>query len=84
LNKYLKKLKDAKSDYVVKIYELIYDQNSLLLITEQVTYSNLKKALISSQRLDEQDSIFISKSLLSGHTDLLRVDCNWFGTEEDV
>jgi hypothetical protein len=26
----------------------------------------------------------MSKMILNGHIDLLRSDCNWFGTDEDI
>jgi len=44
----------------------------------------LKKALSSCEHLDENDSVFVGRSLLNGHVDLLRADCNWFGTEDDI
>ena len=80
LPKYLKKLKDAKSDYVIKIFELCIEQACILIVTEQVTYNTLKKALATCEHLDENDSIFVARTLLNGHVDLLRADVNWFGT----
>lgn len=47
LPKYLKKLKDVKSEFVIKIFEVVADQSSLMIITEQVTFGSLKKALIT-------------------------------------
>ena len=52
LPKYLKKLKDVKSDFVIKIFELSIEQSSLLIITEQVTFGTLKKALTGCEHLD--------------------------------
>ena len=84
LPKYLKKLKDVKSDFVIKIFELSIEQSSVLLITEQVTYGTLKKAMAVCEHLDENDSSFIGRALLNGHVEMLREDCNWFGTEDDI
>jgi hypothetical protein len=36
------------------------------------------------EHLDENDSIFVARALLNGHVDMLRTDCNWFGTEDDI
>ena len=84
LPKYLKKLKDCKSDNVIKVFEMVSDSGTLVLVTERVGYGNLGQALTKCERLDDNDSIFISKMILSGHIDLLRSDCNWFGTEDDI
>ena len=40
----------------------------------------MKDALNRCERLDDSDSVFIAKLILNGHIDLLRTDCNWFGT----
>ena len=56
----------------------------LVFITERVGYGNLGRGLQKCERLDDADSIFMSKMILNGHIDLLRSDCNWFGTEEDI
>lgn len=77
-------MKDIKSEFIIKIFEVIVDPSALLFITEQVTYGTLKKALSACEHLDENDSIFVGRSLLNGHVDLLRADCNWFGTEDDI
>ena len=52
LPKYLKKLKEVKSDQVIKIYELSSEQSSLLLITEQANYGTLKQGLSACHHLD--------------------------------
>lgn len=52
LPKYLKKLKDIRSDFVIKCFEFATEQSSLLFITEQVTYGTLKKALQQCEHLD--------------------------------
>lgn len=52
LPKYLKKLKDVKSDFVIKVFELSIEQSSILLVTEQVTFGTLKKALRTCEHLD--------------------------------
>lgn len=52
LPKYLKKLKDIKSDFVIKIFEVSADQSAILFITEQVTYGTLKKAMAVCEHLD--------------------------------
>ena len=36
------------------------------------------------EHLDENDSSFIGRALLNGHVEMLREDCNWFGTEDDI
>lgn len=84
LPKYLKKLKEIKSEFVIKVIEVVADQSTVLVITEQVTFGTLKKALASCERLDENDSIFVARALLNGHVDMLRSDSNWFGTEDDI
>ncbi len=60
------------------------EQQNIAIVTEQVTYGNLKKAIAKCKYLDEPDAIFIAKQLLFAHVDLLRSDINWFGTEEDI
>jgi hypothetical protein len=45
LPKYLKKLKEVKSEFVIKMLEVSSDQSTVLVITEQVTYGSLKKAM---------------------------------------
>lgn len=84
LPKYLKKLKEVRSDFIVKIFEVSADQVNLLLITEQITFGSLKKALSVCQRLDENDSIFLARAMLNGHVEILRADSTWFGNEEDI
>ena len=81
LPKYLKRIKDCRSENVIKVHECVADNSTLVFITERVTYGNLRDALQRCDRLDDADSIFISKLILNGHIDLLRSDCNWFGTE---
>ena len=54
------------------------------MVSEQVTYGTLKKALAVCEHLDENDSIFIARALLNGHVEMLRDDNNWFGTEDDI
>lgn len=82
--KYLKKIKDCKSDNVIKVFETISDTSTLIFVTERVSYGNLNKALQKCERIDDADSIFLAKMILNGHIDLLRSDCNWFGTDEDI
>lgn len=84
LPKYLKKLKDCKSENVIKVIEVASDASTLVFVTEKVSYGNLGRALQKCERLDDADSLFMAKMILNGHTDLLRSDCNWFGTEEDI
>ena len=84
LPKYLKKIKDCKSDNVIKVYQMVSDAAMLVFVTERVAYGNLGKALQKCQRLDDNDSLFMAKMILNGHIDLLRGDCNWFGTQEDI
>jgi len=52
LPKYLKKLKEIKSEFVIKIFEVTADQSTLMIITEQVSYGTLKKALQTCEHLD--------------------------------
>ena len=56
----------------------------MVIIQEKCQYGTLKKALAKCKRLDDDDSIFISKMLLNGHIDLLRQGVNWFGDENDI
>ena len=56
----------------------------MVIIQEKCQYGTLKKALGKCKRLDDDDSIFISKMLLNGHIDLLRQGVNWFGDENDI
>ena len=84
LPKYLKKLKEVKSEQVIKIFELSAEQSSLLLITEAVDYCTLKQGLATCHHLDEQDALFVARNLLNGHVECLRMDLHWFGTEDDI
>jgi hypothetical protein len=69
---------------VIKVYETTTENSTLIFVTEKVTYGSLKNALVKCERLDDADSLFLTKNLLNGHIDLLRSDCNWFGTEDDI
>lgn len=69
---------------MIKVFETVSDPTTVLFITERVGFGNLGKALQKCERLDDTDSIFMAKMILNGHTDLLRSDCNWFGTDEDI
>lgn len=80
LLRYLKKLKDCKSENTIRIYELIEDGSSVVMISEYVSHGNLSNALAKCKRLDEPDAIFVSKMLLNGYVDLLRLDCTWVGS----
>lgn len=60
------------------------DTGLLVFITERVSFGNLGKALVKCERLDDGDSLFMAKMILNGHIDLLRSDCNWFGSDEDI
>lgn len=42
LPKYLRKLKDCKSENVIKVYETASDASTLIFITERVSYGNLR------------------------------------------
>lgn len=84
LLKYLKKLKDCKSDNTIRIYELFEDSASIVMVSEYASHGNLSNALSRCQRLDEPDAISIAKMLLNGYVDLLRLDCTWVGTEKDI
>jgi hypothetical protein len=84
LPKYLKKMKDTKHENVIKVYEVVADAGNLLFLTEEVTHGTLRNGLKSCERLDDGDSIFMVKAMLTGHIELLRSDCNWFGTEDDI
>ena len=55
-----------------------------MFITERVTFGNLANGLLKCDRVDDSDSVYLTKNILNGHIDLLRSDCNWFGNEEDV
>lgn len=51
--KYLKKLKDCKSDNVIKVYEAVSDNSCLVFVTERVGYGNLGDSLLKCEnRLD--------------------------------
>ncbi len=63
---------------------MVSDTGTLVFITERVSFGNLGQALIKCERLDDADSLFMSKMILNGHIDLLRSDCNWFGSDEDI
>jgi serine/threonine protein kinase len=81
LGPYLLKLKEVKSENVVKVYDLLVEQQFLAIVTEPVLFGNFKKALEKCKYLDEPDAIFVAKQILNGHIDLMRADSNWFGTE---
>ena len=84
LPKYLKKLKECKSEFVIKVYESTSEYGAMIFITERVSYGSLQNALAKCERLDDNDAIYVAKTILNGHIDLLRSDCNWFGNEEDI
>ena len=44
----------------------------------------MKNAVGKYKKLDDFESVFISRVLLTIHVDLLRAGINWFGTEEDI
>lgn len=77
----MKAIKSVNSEHVIKIYEFVYDsiENRIVLIQERCDYGTLKKALKKCKRFEDEDSVFISKMLLNGHIDLLRIGINWFG-----
>lgn len=56
----------------------------MVIVQEKCEYGTLRKALVKCSRLDDDDSVFISKMLLNGHIDLLRQGVNWFGNENDI
>ena len=45
LGGYLHKLKELKSDNVIRIYELVVEQSLLICVSEQVCFGNMMKAL---------------------------------------
>lgn len=49
-----------------------------------MSYGNLSNALSKCKRLEDSDAITITKMILNGYVDLLRLDCNWIGTIEDI
>ena len=53
LYSYIQKLKQAASEYVVKIFEVIHEPetNQLLVVQEAVPYGNLADALAKPRRL---------------------------------
>lgn len=69
------------SDYVIRIYEYGYEpsEKRMVIVQEKCEYGTLKKALTKCKRLDDDDSIFMSKLILNGHIDCLRQGLNWFG-----
>lgn len=56
----------------------------MVIVQENCQYGTLKKALTKCKRLEDEDSVAISKMLLNGHIDLLRMGINWFGDENDI
>lgn len=52
----------------------------MFLSTEQVNFSNLKFAIAKYKKLDDFDTVFMSKVLLAIHVELLRAGVSWFGT----
>ena len=67
-------MKSNVSDYTIKINELIHnnEKSELLIVQEAVSYGTLKNAFKKCNRLDDDDSITVSKHLLQGHIELLR------------
>lgn len=84
LIRYLKKIKELKVEYTIKIYEIYEGPEGLCVATEQATFSTLRHALEKCQKLDDADAIFMCKLILSAHVDLLRGGISWFGTEDDI
>ena len=82
LYSYLQKLKQAGSEYVVKIYEVIHEPETsqLLVIQEAVPYGNLADAIARPRRLEDEDALTLTKQFLNGHIDLLRNGVYWSGT----
>lgn len=72
LNNYLSRLKTVKSDQVIKLYEIITEKNYIVVVTEQVIYGTIANGLINCRKLDETDSVFVSKYLLTGYMDIAR------------
>jgi hypothetical protein len=52
LGTYLQKLKEVKSENVVKVYDLLVEQQFLAIVTEPVLFGNFKKALEKCKYLD--------------------------------
>ena len=75
---------NCKSENVIRIFEIANESNKLVLVTQNVAYGNLSNALSKCKRLEDSDAISISKMILNGYVDLLRSDCNWVGTTEDI
>lgn len=81
VEEYLRKIKDTHSEHVIKIIEVGYEptEAKLVLVQEFTPYGTLRKALSKCKRLDDDDSVYLSKMILNGHIDLLRSGVNWFG-----
>lgn len=79
-------MKETHSEFVIKIIEFAYEvgERRMVIVQEHVPYGTLKKALAKCRRLDDDDSVYISKMILNGHIDLLRSGISWFGDENDI
>ena len=86
LEEYLKKIKEVHSDHVIKILEFAYEysESRMVIVQEFVDYGTLKRALAKCKRLNDDDSVFLTKMILNGHIDMLRAGVTWFGDEGDI
>lgn len=84
LFRYLSKIKDTKSEYIIRVVELVRSSDKIVMVCEDISSGTLYSALNKCTRLEDNDAILIAKALLQGRIDLLRNDCDWRGSERDI
>lgn len=72
LYRYLTKLKETKSEYVIRITDLARSSDRIVAVCEDITCGTLYSALTKCSRLEDNDALLVAKTLLQGRIDLLR------------
>lgn len=84
LLRYLQKLRETKSDYIIKAIDFIGNKDRAVFITEDAPYGTLGNAMSRCRRLEDNDALFVAKSMLNGHIDMLRNGGQWSGGYNDI
>lgn len=60
------------------------NSSKTVVICEDSPYGNLATALAKCRRLEDSDAVFMAKSIIDGHIDLMRDGVRWFGGFGDI
>lgn len=55
-----------------------------MAVFEDAPYGTLANALIKCRRLEDSDALFVAKSIINGHIDVLRSGGKWSGSYSDI